>query len=99
MIMYTVQPGDTLSTIAQYYGTDLQTIQKANCIKNPNLIYPGQTLYIPKELLVYVVQPGDTLLAIAHRYGTAWQAIQKANCIRDPNVIHAGQVLIIPVFY
>ena len=44
---YTVQPGDTLSGIANRHGTSYQAIAQANGIANPNLIRPGQTLTIP----------------------------------------------------
>ena len=44
---YTVQPGDTLSGIANRFGTSYQAIAQANGIANPNLIHPGQTLSIP----------------------------------------------------
>lgn len=44
---YTVQSGDTLSGIANRFGTSYHAIARANGISNPNLIYPGQTLSIP----------------------------------------------------
>ena len=44
---YTVQAGDTLSAIANRFGTSYQAIAQANGIANPNLIHPGQTLTIP----------------------------------------------------
>ena len=49
---YTVKSGDTLSKIAQReYGDagDWRKIYEANkdTIKNPDLIYPGQTFIIP----------------------------------------------------
>lgn len=43
---YTVKKGDTLSEIAQKYGTTYQKIAADNGIKNPNLIYVGQKLKI-----------------------------------------------------
>ena len=43
---YTVQSGDTLSSIAAKYGTSYQTIAQLNGISNPNLIYVGQKLRI-----------------------------------------------------
>ena len=49
MATYTVQKGDTLSAIAQKYGTTYQEIAKANGISNPNLIYAGQTLTIGSD--------------------------------------------------
>ena len=43
---YTVQRGDTLSEIAQMFGTTVQEIVQINNIANPNLIFPGQVLKI-----------------------------------------------------
>jgi lysozyme len=43
---YTVQKGDTLSSIASKYGTTYQKIAKDNNISDPNRIYPGQKLII-----------------------------------------------------
>lgn len=45
---YTIKPGDNLSSIASRYGTTVTELQKANGISNPNLIYAGGTLTIPK---------------------------------------------------
>jgi LysM repeat protein len=45
---YAVQPGDTLTRIAQRFGTTVQAILAANPqITNPNLIYVGQVIRIP----------------------------------------------------
>lgn len=49
---YTVQKGDSLWKIAKHFygnGSEYKKIYSANSasIKNPNLIYPGQTLVIP----------------------------------------------------
>ena len=45
-VKYTVKKGDTLSAIAKKYGTTVNSIAKLNNIKNVNLIYVGQVLYI-----------------------------------------------------
>lgn len=47
-ISYAVRRGDTLSAIAQRYGTTVEKIAKDNGIKNPNRIFPGQRLIIKK---------------------------------------------------
>ncbi|MED2944249.1 LysM domain-containing protein [Bacillus swezeyi] len=39
---YTVKKGDTLSGIAQKYGTTVKALQRLNNIKDPNKIYVGQ---------------------------------------------------------
>ena len=50
---YTVKSGDTLWALAKFYygdGSKYSLIASANPdITNPNLIYPGQVLVIPKE--------------------------------------------------
>jgi LysM repeat protein len=52
---YTVQPGDTLSSIAQrFYGSpaDWRGLYQVNSsvVDNPNVIYPGEVLDVPYEL-------------------------------------------------
>ncbi|MGI6588716.1 MAG: peptidoglycan-binding protein [Peptococcia bacterium] len=46
-MQYVVQAGDTLSSIAQKFGTTVEAIARANNITNPNLIFVGQVLTIP----------------------------------------------------
>lgn len=43
---YIVRGGDSLSKIAEKYGTTVSNLVKLNGIKNPNLIYPGQKLRV-----------------------------------------------------
>lgn len=45
---YTVQPGDTLWQIAQWFGTDVYTLQAWNPWAGW-WIYPGQTLVVPDQ--------------------------------------------------
>lgn len=44
---YTVQPGDTLYSIALRFSSTVQAIARANNITNPNLIFVRQELCIP----------------------------------------------------
>ena len=44
--VYTVKAGDTLSEIAQKYNTTVSALAAKNNIKNPNLIYVGQRIYV-----------------------------------------------------
>lgn len=43
---YTVESGDTLSYIANKYGVSVSYLVDKNGISNPNLIYPGQVIYL-----------------------------------------------------
>jgi surface antigen len=44
---YTVQPGDTLGTIAVAHGTSWETLAQQNQIGNPNLIYANHQICVP----------------------------------------------------
>lgn len=44
---YTVQPGDTLYSIAQEQGTTAEELIRQNGITTPNLIFPGEQLRLP----------------------------------------------------
>ena len=44
---YTVVAGDTLSAIAERFGTTVEVLCQLNDIDNPNLIYVGQVLNLP----------------------------------------------------
>jgi murein DD-endopeptidase MepM/ murein hydrolase activator NlpD len=46
-VQITVQDGDTLSAIAQHFGTTVDELQRLNGIENPNLIFVGQILEVP----------------------------------------------------
>ena len=100
---YVVQHGDSLSLLAQRFGTSVEQLQRTNGIVNPWYIYAGQTLEIPSGASAseatgtpYTVSPGDTLWHVAIRYGTTVWRIRIANNIRNPDLIYPGQVLIIP---
>jgi GH25 family lysozyme M1 (1,4-beta-N-acetylmuramidase) len=99
---YTVQPGDTLSAIAQRNGTTWQDLAHINNIPNPDRIYPGQVLTLPgpgggqQAGRFYTVQRGDTLSAIAQRNGTTWQDLAHINNIPNPDRIYPGQVIRLP---
>ncbi len=46
-VYHTVQPGQTLYSIAVHYGTSVWAIACANGLYNPNYVYAGQVLVIP----------------------------------------------------
>ena len=47
---YTVQKGDTLSSIARKYGMSYKTLAEYNNITNPDLIFVNQIIRIPQEV-------------------------------------------------
>jgi len=106
--VHVVQPGDTVYSIARYYGISPTALAHANHLVNPDYIYVGQSLSIPGSNMpppspgsppgsgYHIVQPGDTLYSIAWRYGTTVSALVAANGLANPNYIYVGQRLGIP---
>jgi LysM repeat protein len=45
--LYVVQPNDTLSGLAEDFGTTVEELMAANNLTDPNAIQAGQTLIIP----------------------------------------------------
>lgn len=101
---YYVQRGDTLSSIARWFGVSVNALAQANGISNPSRIYAGQKLCIPSGYFpphppqptcgqFYVVQRGDNLSRIAARCGTTVQRLVYLNGLSHPSLIFPGQVL------
>ena len=100
--IYIVKRGDTLTSIAQKFGVSINSIISVNNISNPNLIFVGQRLKIPRNSieitndtshLLYRVRRGDTLYAISRRYNTSIANIVRLNRIANPNLIFPGELL------
>ena len=53
---YIVQPGDTLSAIAQRYNISLYTLMRANCLTTA-YIYAGQYLFVPWINPIVILTP------------------------------------------
>lgn len=98
MLIYTVQPGDTLFRIAARLGSTIALIVAANQLPNPNEIFPDQKLLIPVLTGTQVkVQPGDSLFALARRFDLPVEVLAAANNLIPPFAIFPGQELQIPV--
>ncbi|WP_078427401.1 LysM peptidoglycan-binding domain-containing protein [Alkalihalobacterium alkalinitrilicum] len=106
-VIYTIQPGDTLFSIAARFGSTVSGIQRANQLIPPitdsNLIYPGWTLVIPVPAerpfrTIYIVKPQDALYRIAQQFSTHIDLLTGVNRLQNQNLIFIGQPLWVPAF-
>lgn len=99
MDIYRVKSGDTLWQISNSHGVSLQKVIRANPeIENPNILYVGQKVYIPKaNETIYYVKSGDTLWNISRKFGVSLRSILQANPqIRHPSLIFPGEPIFVP---
>ena len=101
-----VQPGETLSEIADRLGVSVQRLIEINKIKNPNHLEAGTQLKLPQGISssrgasakggatsTVTVGEGETLSTIADRHGVPVSTLMALNSLKNPNHVEAGQVL------
>ncbi len=93
--VYVVQPGDTLSEIAQKNGVSVGTILLGNDLTSSSKIKPGDQLVIlPITSLKYTVKAGDTLESIAKQYNADPSEIGIYNSVDDSSLTAGSQIFI-----
>lgn len=100
IIVYKVEKGDTVSSIAQKFGISADTVSWINNLTS-DTITPGDELKIlPVTGMAHKVSKGDTVYTIAKRYDTDSQKIINFpfNDFSDPETftLTDGQTLIVP---
>lgn len=95
IVYYTVQNGDTVSTIAHRFEITVNTILWANNLSAYSLIRAGDRLTIlPYSGVLYTVKKGDTLAKIAQTYDIELEKIISCNTLG--NSLSIGQKIIVP---
>jgi murein DD-endopeptidase MepM/ murein hydrolase activator NlpD len=106
--VYTIQPGDTLSTIAEQFGLKNGDVTAADLLVNSNkpdiasaddLLQIGQKIRVPTQSgVVHIVRSGETLSSIAETYDVATSDIAAVpqNGVVDLNALKIGQELLVP---
>jgi LysM repeat protein len=102
-VKHKVRRGETLSRIAEDYGTTISAIAGANGIRNYHKIRAGQVLLIPGEGYVrlpdnpgvHTVRKGETLSGIGEKYGVKVRELAAWNNLRSRHLIYPGQRLVI----
>ena len=96
MIIYVVQDGDTITSIANKYGVSESRLILDNGIQNANDLVIGQTIVITYPQKTYVVEDGDTLSDIADNFEIPIMQLYRNNAfLWDREYIFPGEELII----
>lgn len=96
MVIHTVQPNETIFTIADTYGVSAESIILNNQLVNPDRLVVGQTLLVlfPKES--YQVKEGDNLADIAAAHGLSVVELLRNNLqLFGREYIFPGEELVI----
>lgn len=92
---YTVQEGDTVTSVANAHGVTSDSIRWSNDITGDGL-RAGQEIFIPPvNGIVYEVKQGDTVDALAERFSADKQKLIEMNDAELAGLV-AGQYIIIP---
>lgn len=94
-----VEPGDTVSKIAQHYYGDVRYVAQIAAYNNinPDFIHVGQKIWVPGPIR-WTIEAPDTVQSICNYYGIAWQWLQRynPNQVDGPDTeLYIGNVLVI----
>ena len=97
-VEYSVQPGDSLSNIANLFGAETAALKRVNRIDDRHNIQAGQTIKVPMpaSALYYTVRKGDSLSRIASRFRVQLQDLVESNNLKS-HMLVADQRIKIPV--
>jgi len=100
IITYTVQKGDTLSTIAEKFGISTDTIKWQNNLSSDTLDVGENLEILPVTGIAHKVVRAETVYTIAKKYDTNPQAVVDFpfNDFANPETFSlvSGQILIVP---
>jgi len=99
-----VKPGETLSSLANYYNVSLESIIESNGINDPNDLEVGQKLVIPNlntlanetNHIRHIIKKGETIESISTLYKTKKSDLIRLNNLQNPYLIFEGQSILVP---
>ncbi|MBP7805131.1 MAG: peptidoglycan DD-metalloendopeptidase family protein [Candidatus Pacebacteria bacterium] len=94
---YTVQPGDTISSVAKMFGITELTLKSANNLKTGEKLKVDETLVIlPHSGIQHTVKKGETLGSLEKKYKVTKAEIMFYNDLTAESKLVVGEVLMIP---
>ena len=106
-----VKPGETLSEIAERYGTSVERLMQLNGLRSAKDLWAGSRIQVPgagggsnarggggasSGSGNYTVKPGETLSEIAERHGTSVDRLMQLNNLRSAKDPWAGSRIQVP---
>ncbi len=79
MLIHTVAPGETLTSIAADYNLTVSYLERINELPNPEALVVGQDIVVAYTDTIHSVVTGDTLTALAERYGVSLLTLLRNN--------------------
>lgn len=97
IIEYVVEPGDSLSSLAEKFGVSADSIRWANNLAKGAAVKNGQKLVIPPVSgIIHYVKNGETTSDIAAKYKARADAIIDFNGLSSLGDIAIGDILVVP---
>ncbi|MBK8616571.1 MAG: peptidoglycan DD-metalloendopeptidase family protein [Anaerolineales bacterium] len=100
--VYIVQPGDSLSSIAEFFSVNLTELMGANGITDANQLSAGQQLVIPGldgitgTLNIEIINFGDSFRSLTRRTQVSQSIFKKLNHVVSPSQFYVGVGMIVP---
>lgn len=97
IVYYSVEAGDTVSTIADNFDLSVNSILWENNLNAYSLLHPGDKLAIlPQSGISHAVTKGESLQGLANLYNIGKEIIADANKLNVNSGLIIGQKIIIP---
>lgn len=98
-----VKKDEYLIKIARIYDKKTKKLIEINELKNPNLLYPKQKIYLERKKPVikenipkyHIVKKGENLISISFDYDIDWKEVKKLNSLENITDIYPGQKIIL----
>jgi spore germination protein len=99
MTIHVVHSGDSIDSVAAYYGVDPIRLASDNSVPDNGALAVGQTLVVRFPRQVHSVRSGETLTSIAARYGISVRDLWRRNWfLGGKETLTAGKTLVISYF-
>lgn len=96
MIIYVVQPGDTLAGIAATTGSSVELILRDNALTDDSVLVPGQSLVILQPNVTHTVAEGETLSEISEQYDISQKQLLANNpALNGREILYPGETVVI----